>query len=121
MEKDPARITKIKSFINKYNWEGINVPPEKDDWKKIVANALKIFYVKKEKIYSAYVSKHNAHREKQVFIMIPNGEKQQYLTVKNYQQLSELHSNYVFFISPYWPRIGFYIPIYISASFAQVT
>ena len=24
-------ITKIKGFINKYNWEGINIPSEKDD------------------------------------------------------------------------------------------
>ena len=31
---DPQRITKIEPFINKYNWEGINFPPEKDDWKK---------------------------------------------------------------------------------------
>ena len=28
------RITKIKIFINKYNWEGINFLLEKDDWKK---------------------------------------------------------------------------------------
>ena len=33
-KKDPQRITKIKPFINKYNWEGINYPSEKDDWKK---------------------------------------------------------------------------------------
>ena len=24
IKKDPQRITKIKPFINKYNWEGIN-------------------------------------------------------------------------------------------------
>ena len=29
--KHAERITKIKSFINKYNWEGINFPSEKDD------------------------------------------------------------------------------------------
>ena len=34
MRKDLQRITKIKLFINKYNWEGINFPSEKDDWKK---------------------------------------------------------------------------------------
>ena len=33
-KKDPQRITKIKPFINKYNWEGINFPSVKDDWKK---------------------------------------------------------------------------------------
>ena len=26
IKKDLQRITKIKSFINKYNWEGINFP-----------------------------------------------------------------------------------------------
>ena len=35
IKKDPQRITKIKPFINKYNWEGINFPSEKDDWKKL--------------------------------------------------------------------------------------
>ena len=53
---------------------------EKDDWKKCkknnVAIALNVLYVKKEKIYPAYLSKHNSNREKQVIIlMISNGEK----------------------------------------------
>ena len=26
---------KIKSFINKYNWRGLNYPSGKDDWKKV--------------------------------------------------------------------------------------
>ena len=34
IKKDPQRITKIKPFINKYNWEGINFPSVKDDCKK---------------------------------------------------------------------------------------
>ena len=33
--KNIERITKIEPFANKYNWEGINFPSEKDDWKKI--------------------------------------------------------------------------------------
>ena len=48
--KNPERITKIKPFINKYNWQGINFPSEKDDWKKIeksnVKVALNILYAK---------------------------------------------------------------------------
>ena len=35
IRKDPQKITKIKPFIKKYNWEGIHFPSEKDDWKKI--------------------------------------------------------------------------------------
>ena len=46
----------------------INVPSENNDWKKFVKNnvtiALNIFYAKKEKIYPAYVSKHNSNCEK---------------------------------------------------------
>ena len=48
--KNPERITKIEPFINKYNWQGINFPSEKDDWKKIeksnVKVALNILYAK---------------------------------------------------------------------------
>ena len=29
IKKDPQRITKIKAFINKFNWEGINYPQKK--------------------------------------------------------------------------------------------
>ena len=31
IKKDPQRITKIKTFVNKYKWEEINFPSEKDD------------------------------------------------------------------------------------------
>ena len=38
IKKDPQRITKIKPFINKYNWKGINFPSEKrwleKNWEK---------------------------------------------------------------------------------------
>ena len=32
IKKDPQKITNIKLFINKYNWEGINFLSEKDGW-----------------------------------------------------------------------------------------
>ena len=36
IKKDPQRVTKIKPFINKYDWEGISFSLEKDDcfWEK---------------------------------------------------------------------------------------
>ena len=37
---DPQRITKIKPFINRYNWEGIKYPSGKNDWKKIEKNKI---------------------------------------------------------------------------------
>ena len=46
----PERITKIRPFINECNWEGINYPSEKDDWKKYEKNnltiPLNVFYAK---------------------------------------------------------------------------
>ena len=50
--------------------------------------ALNVSYAKKEKIYPAYVSKHNSDREKQVvLLMILNEEKWYYLAVKKLSAL----------------------------------
>ena len=55
IKRDPQRITKVKPFLNKCNWEGINYLSEKDDWKKFEENnvtmAVNVLYAKKEKKY----------------------------------------------------------------------
>ena len=67
--KNLKRMTKTEPFINKYNNEEINFPSEKDDWKKWEKSKITIvfnyLYAEKEKIYPAFVSKHNSNREKQ--------------------------------------------------------
>ena len=78
--KYAERILKVKPFINKYSWEGVNYPSEKNDLEKFEKNnitvALNVLYAKKEKIYATYVSKHNSNHEKQVtLLMISNGEE----------------------------------------------
>ena len=89
IDNHPERISKIKPFINKYNWKDIDFPAMSKDWKKIESNneiALNILYVphNTKKINIAYKSKHNLTREKQVILlMISNGEKWDSLTVKN--------------------------------------
>ena len=44
---------KLKPFINKYNWDAINFPSEKDDWTKFEKNnatiLLNVLYAKKKK------------------------------------------------------------------------
>ena len=59
MGKHPEIITKIKPITNKYNWEKINFPSEKDDWKKIEKNnvtiALNVLYVNKRKKHTLYI------------------------------------------------------------------
>ena len=92
IKRDSQRTTKIKPFINKYNWEGINFPSEKNDQKRIEENnvtiAFNVLYAKREKIYPAYISKHNSNCEKQVILLIiSNGEKWHYFAVKNLSAL----------------------------------
>ena len=48
IKKDPQRVSKIKPFIEKYNWKDINFPSTSKDWKKFECNnevALNILYV----------------------------------------------------------------------------
>ena len=64
----PERISKIKPFIEKYNWKDIDFPSTSKDWKKFKLNnevALNILYVPHgtKKIEIAYNSKHNLTRE----------------------------------------------------------
>ena len=87
-----AKSSKIKTFINKLNREGIYYLSEKVDWKKIEKNnltiAINVLYAKKEKIYPVYVSKHNSNQEKQVILwMIPHWEGRHYLAVKKLSAL----------------------------------
>ena len=65
----PKRISKIKPFIEEYNWKDIDFPSTNKNWKNFETNnevALNILYVphNTKKIEIAYKSKHNLTREK---------------------------------------------------------
>ena len=93
IKKDPQRVSKIKPFIEKYNWEHIDFPSTSKDWKKFECNnevALNILYVpyNTKKINIAYKSKNNLTQEKQIILlMISDGQKWHYLVVKNLSRL----------------------------------
>ena len=59
VESHPERASNIKSFINKYNWKGINYESKIDDWKTFEKNnpiLLSIFYkLKKKNISGIYL------------------------------------------------------------------
>ena len=79
--KNPQRVSKIKPFIEKYNWEDINFPSTSKDWKKFESNnevPLNILYVPSntKKINIAYKSKNNLTQERQIImLMISDGQK----------------------------------------------
>ena len=93
IKKDPQRISKIKPFIDRYNWKDIDFPSTSKDWRKFELNnevALNILYIthNNKKMQVAYISKNNLTCNKQVIsLMITNGEKWHYLTVKNLPRL----------------------------------
>ena len=64
IDNHPERISKIKPFINQYNWKDIDFPPTNKDWRKLELNndiALNILYIlhNTKKIQLAYRSKNN--------------------------------------------------------------
>ena len=94
INKHLQRVSKIKPFINQYNWRDIDFPSTSKDWKKFELNnesiALNILYLphKTRKICLAYKSKYNLTRENQVILlMITDGEKCHYLAAKSLSAL----------------------------------
>ena len=84
------RVSNIKPFINKYNWEGINYPSKIDAWKTFEKNnltiALNVLHIKEKEIFPGYISKHNSTREKQIILLMnPNEEEEgwHYIAVKS--------------------------------------
>ena len=77
--RDPQRISKLKPFIDDYNWKDIEFPSHSKDWRKFKQNnnaiALNILYVpcNTKQIRPAYISKYNHKRDNQVnLLMITN-------------------------------------------------
>ena len=89
IDNHPERISKIKYFINQYNWKDIDFPATSKDWRKFELNnevALNVLYVphNTRKIQVGYKSKNDLTCNKQVILlMITDGEKWHSLTVKN--------------------------------------
>ena len=94
IRKNYQRISRVKKFINQYDWRGINFPSHVGDWKKFELNnrsvALNVLYIPhgEKTIRHAYKSKYNLKRKNQVILlMISDGEKWHYLTVRSLNAL----------------------------------
>ena len=94
IERDPQRIAKLRPYINKCNWEGIEFPAGTKDWKKFEQNnktiSLNVLYIPRntETISVVHRSEYNNKHKKQVILlMITNGKKDHYLAVTNFSAL----------------------------------
>ena len=91
IKKDPQKISKLKPYINQYNWKDIKFPSDKEDWKKFEQNnkeiALNVLFVphNKKEIELAYTSKYNYKRKKQVILLMitDDSNRWHYLAVKD--------------------------------------
>ena len=90
IDSHAERISKLKFYINDYNWHGLEFPAKPKGWKKLKENnksiILNILFVPNgtKDIRLAYKSKYNGEREeKAMLLMIGDGEKWHYLAVKN--------------------------------------
>ena len=90
----PEKISKIRPFIDQYNWKNIDFPVTSKDWKKLELNnkvALNILFVphNTKKIQLAYRSKYNLTYNKQIILLIiTDGEKTyHYLTLFSSKKL----------------------------------
>ena len=75
INKHPQSISKIKPFIDQYNWKDIDFPPTNKDWRKLKLNndiALNILYIphNTKKMQLAYRSKNNLTCDKQVILLM---------------------------------------------------
>ena len=99
IETHPERISKLKPYVNNYNWEGIEFPAGPKDWKKFERNnkaiALNVLYMScnTKTITVAYRSEYNdKHKNQVILLMITNGKNSHYLAVTNlYALFKESH------------------------------
>ena len=94
IQTNTERISKLKPYISKYNWEGTVFPADQKDGKKLEWNnktiALNILFIphNTKTISVAYRSEYNNKRKKQVILlMITDGKKWHYLAVTNLSAL----------------------------------
>ena len=92
IETHPERISKLKPYINKYNWKGIDFPAGPKDWIKFEKNnktiALNVLYIPRNtKTISACRSEYNKRKKQVILVMITDGKKYNYLAVTNLSTL----------------------------------
>ena len=95
IKRYPQKISKLKPYINQYNWKDIKFPSDKEDWKKFEQNnkeiALNVLFVphNKKEIELAYTSKYNYKHKKQVILLMitDDGKRWHYLAVRSLSAL----------------------------------
>ena len=99
IKRNPERISKLKPYINKYNWKGIKFLAGPEEWIKFERNnktiALNVLYIpcNTKTVSVAHRSEYNDKCKKQVILlMITNGKKSYYLALTKLSALLQGNS-----------------------------
>ena len=91
----PERISKMRPFIDRYDWSGIKFPTSNNQWKKFEKQnpdvALNVLVIEGElKIQQGYISKYNTKRAKcadvqmyEMYADVEKGKKRNYTAIKS--------------------------------------
>ncbi len=85
----PERISKLKPYIDRYDWSGIDFPTPSTQWKKFEKQnpnvALNVLVIEAEKeIRQGYISKYNTERSKCADVLIVGvGKRRHYVAIKS--------------------------------------
>ena len=93
--KNAYRISKLKPFIDRYDWSDANFPSEKKDWdrierqNKVIALNILSAHPTKKKLDIIRTSKHNNDRKHKVTLLMitEDGKNWHYVSVKNVKGL----------------------------------
>ena len=92
IKKDPHKISKLKPYINKYNWKDIKFPSDKEDWEKFeqhnketTLNILFVPHIKEEIRQACIYQNITASVKNQVILLMitADGKRWHYLVVRS--------------------------------------
>ena len=89
----PERISKLRSYVDRYNWNGIEFPTPSNQWSRFEKQnpeiALNVLVVEGElNIRQGFISKHNSERPKCVdLLIVQDGVKKHYVVIKSLSAL----------------------------------
>ena len=98
IKTNPEKISKLKPYINKYNWKRIKFPARPEEWITFERNnkliPLNVLYIPRNtKTSVPYRSEYNSKYKKQlILLMITNSKKSHYLAATNLSVLLQGNS-----------------------------
>ena len=91
IRNDPQRISKLKPYVGRYNWDGLEFPVAKEAIGKFEKNnldiAINVLYISGKNINIQRKSKYHDRKNNVNLLLIANDEKKHYTAIKSLSRL----------------------------------